>query len=346
VSEFRWDPLKCTWAITANHREKHPREFFVDRQQVTMTTCPFCPGQEDKTPPEVYASRYPSPAAGGPDWRVRVVPNKFPLLHIEGELNRHPEGIYQVMEGIGAHEVIIETPRHDQCLADLDVEQLTCVLQAYRARLIDLQHDKRFRYLQIFKNYGVEAGAPVSHSHSQLMAVPITSPVIKTELNACRSYFRANERCLICDLIAQDTADGRRIVYNDGHFVVVAPYASISPFELRLFPLRHSHDFALQSDSELSRFAVALLYTFQRLRSLLRDPPYNFFLHTAPPTHPRPGRPDYWASLPFDFHWHLEVVPRLKRIAGFEWGSGMFINSMPPELAALHLRNVDPTDGL
>ena len=341
MSEFRWDPLKRTWSITANHRERHPREFFVDRQRVTMTACPFCPGREDRTPPEVFAVRNPVAGSAFPPWRVRVVPNKFPLLRIEGALDRHPEGLYQAMQGIGAHEVIIETPDHDQSLADLDLKQLTCIFQAYRQRLLDLRLDKRFRYLQIFKNHGVEAGSPVSHPHSQLMAVPITPPLLKVELNACRSYYQEQQRCLSCDLIAQDRADGRRVVYDDEHFIVVTPYASTSPFELRLFPVRHNHDFALETDQALAQFAAALRNTLQRLRSLLRDPPYNFILHTAPPAHPRAGRPDDWMSLANDFHWHLELVPRLKRIAGFEWGSGVFINSMPSEDAARHLRSVD-----
>ena len=343
MSEFRWDPLKRSWSITANHRERHPREFFVDRQRVTMTACPFCPGREDRTPPEIFAVRGPADAGELSKWRVRVVPNKFPLLRIEGELERHPEGLYQAMQGIGAHEVIIETPQHDKSLADLDLKQLTSIFQVYRQRLLDLRLDKRFRYLQIFKNHGIEAGAPLPHPHSQLLALPITPPRVKVALNACRDYYQTQQQCLICALIAQDRADGRRIVYEDEHFIVVAPYASISPFELRLFPLRHNHDFALETDLALTQFAAALRDTLQRLRSLLRDPPYNFILHTAPPPHPRPDRPEDWVSLPDDFHWYLEMVPRLKRIAGFEWGSGVFINIMPAEDAARHLRSTQAT---
>jgi len=346
LSEFRWDPFKCTWSITTNNRERDPREFIVDRQQVTLTTCPFCPGQESSTPPEVFAIRNPFSPANSPDWQVRVVPNKFPVLRIEGEIDRRSDGIYETMQGIGAHEVIIESPQHDQGLADLDEGHLTSVFQAYRERLVDLRRDKRFRYLQIFKYFGAEAGAPVPHSHSQLMAVPIIPPVIRTELSACRKFFRANQRCLACDLIARETADGRRVVYNDGQFIVVAPFASAFPFELRLFPLRHCHDFALLQNSELTGFAIALRDTLRRMRMLLNDPPYNFILHTAPPAHPDPDNPEDWISLPQDFHWHLDLVPRLGRIAGFEWGSGVYINNMPPENAARHLRNVDLAAGL
>ena len=346
MSEFRWDPLKATWVITANHRAREPRDFFLERQQVQTSSCPFCPRHEGKTPPEVFALRAPGHPANGGGWQVRVVPNKFPLLRIEGELGRRPEGLYETMQGIGAHEVIIETPDHDRAMADFSTEEIALVLQAYRARLLDLRRDTRFRYLQVFKNYGIEAGAPLPHAHSQIMAVPITPPTTKMELNICRGYFRSNDRCLICDLVAQDLSDGRRVVYDDGRFLVVAPYASCFPFELRLTPHRHSHDFALQADADLMACAEALRNVLRRLRNLLRDPPFNFILHTAPPPQPRPGHPDYWGSLAYDYHWHIELVPRLSRIAGFEWGSGFFINLMPPEDAARFLRGTDPEGSL
>lgn len=346
MSDFRWDPLKSTWVITANHRAREPRDFFLERQQMQINSCPFCAGHEAKTPGEVFALRQPGLPADGPGWQVRVVPNKFPLLRIEGDLDRRADGLYEVMNGIGAHEVVIETPEHHRSMADLSTAEITLVLQAYRARLLDLRRDARFRYLQIFKNHGFEAGAPLPHAHSQIMAVPITPPLIKTELESCRAYFQGHDRCLICDLVVQERNDGRRVVLDDGQFLAVAPYASCFPFELRLFPSRHQHDFALQSDEELAACAAALRDLLRRLRSLLRDPPFNFILHTAPPMQPRPGRPDYWTSLPFDYHWHIELVPRVSRIAGFEWGSGFFINLMPPEDAARFLRGADPDGAL
>lgn len=342
MSEFRWDPLKDTWVITANHRAREPRDFYRDRQQIQTSACPFCPGCEGKTPSEVFALRQPGLPANGPGWQVRVVPNKFPLLRIEGELTRRAEGLYETLPGIGAHEVVIETADHQRSMADLSVAEITLVLQAYRARLLDLRRDQRFRYLQVFKNHGFEAGAPLPHAHSQIMAVPITPPTTKAELNVCRDYFRSHERCLVCDLIAQELADGRRVVVNDNRFLVVTPFASCFPFELRLLPRVHGHDFALQDDTDLEDCAATLRNVLRRLRNVLRDPPFNFILHTAPPLQPRAGRPDYWASLPFDYHWHIELVPRLTRIAGFEWGSGFFINLMPPEDAARFLREIDP----
>jgi len=342
LSEFRKDPLKGTWVITENQRVRQPREFLVDRQQTKMTLCPFCPGQEAKTPLEVFALRPANTAANEPGWQVRVVPNKFPVLRIEGELNQQTIGLNCSMHGIGAHEVIIETADHRRSLAQLETTEITAVLKAYRARLLDLRQDPRFRYLQVFKNHGIEAGAPLPHSHSQLMAVPITPPVTRNELNACRAHFNATGHCLICDLLEQEIADGRRVVFNDGRFVVLAPYASCLPFELRLFPLLHNHDFALQDDQELSACAKALQDMLRRLHGLLQDPPYNFILHTSPPCHSRSNKPGDWSTLAQDYHWHIELVPRLSQIAGFEWGSGFYINPLPPEDAAHFLRDTDP----
>jgi UDPglucose--hexose-1-phosphate uridylyltransferase len=341
LSEFRWDPLKGTWVITENQRSRQPREFIIERQRTSITVCPFCPGQEDKTPRELYALRPEGTQPNEPGWQVRVVPNKFPVLRIEGELNQQSTGLYRSMHGVGAHEVIIETADHQRSLAQLEVPEISAVLQAYRARLLDLRQDPRFRYLQIFKNHGIEAGAPLPHSHSQLMAVPITPPVTRSELNACFGHYRATGNCLICDLLAQEIADGRRVVCNDGRFLVLAPYASCFPFELRLFPLQHNHDFALQSDQELTECARALQEMLRRLFRLLEDPPYNFILHTAPPTPSKVSKPGYWQSLEHDYHWHIELVPRLSQIAGFEWGSGFFINPLPPEDAARFLRSID-----
>ncbi len=342
MSEFRWDPLKGTWVITENQRARQPREFLIDRQKTSITICPFCTGQESKTPPEVFALRPDGTVANGPDWQVRVVPNKFPLLRIEGQLNQKTTGLYRSMQGVGAHEVIIETADHQRSLAQLDIAETTNVLKAYRARLLDLRQDTRFRFLQIFKNHGVEAGAPLPHSHSQLMAVPITPPVTRNELNTCREHFRSTGNCLVCDLLAEEIADGRRVVFNDGRFLVLAPYASCFPFELRLFPLQHNHDFALQNDRELADCARALQEMLRRLFRLLEDPPYNFILHTAPPIHACFSKPGYWQTLARDYHWHIELVPRLSQIAGFEWGSGFYINPLPPEDAAGFLRDTDP----
>lgn len=345
MSELRWDPLKKSWTIIINHLWRRPRDFPRERETSTLAVCPFCYGREEKSPPEVFAIRPRDSLPNTPGWKVRVVPNKYPVLRIEGDLDHRGVGLYDVMNGVGAHEVIIESPDHDRSMADFSPGEIADVFRAYRVRLLDLRRDARFRYIQIFGNHGLEAGAAIPHPHSQLIALPLTPTMVSTELSSCRAYYRDKERCLICDLLAQELATQDRIVLDDGRFVVYAPYASSFPFELHIAGRRHGHDFALLTDEEFLALAETFKEALQRLRSVLRDPPYNFILHTAPPAHPRPGKPDHWRTLPLDFHWHLELVPRLTKIAGFEWGSGFHINPTPPEEAARFLRQADLVAG-
>ncbi|MEJ2469808.1 MAG: galactose-1-phosphate uridylyltransferase [Desulfuromonadales bacterium] len=340
MSEFRWDPLKGSWVITENQRSRRPAEFISERQLTALSTCPFCPGYEQNTPDEVYALRPPGSPPNTPGWQVRVVPNKFPVLRIEGQLGEQSTGLYRTMPGVGAHEVIIETPDHHGDLVHMTATDVAAVLQAYRARLCDLRQDRRFSYLQVFKNHGIEAGAPLCHSHSQLMAMPIIPPIIRQELEHCQAHSLAQGSCLVCDLLAQERAHGERVVYDDERFVVLAPFASGAPFELRLFPLQHNHDFTLQTDQDLLHCALALQDMLRRLYRLLQDPPYNLVLHTAPPQD-GPDSPTVAGSPGQNFHWHFELVPRLNRLVGFAWGSGIHINPLPPEDAAKFLRDID-----
>jgi len=340
MSELRWDPLKLHWVIIATERGRRPRDFQVEPNEAEMTSCPFCYGNEDKTPAEIFAIR-PSGPANSPNWKVRVIPNKYPVLRIEGEIKSKGYGLYDVMTGIGAHEVIIETPQHEKGLADLSVAEVTDVLIAYRARFLDLRRDSRFRYMVLFKNHGVRAGATLAHSHSQLIAVPLTPPVAATELKICRDFYANKERCIFCDLIDFELTCGDRVVKEFPNFVSVTPYASCFPFELRLYPKKHSHDFAMMDDGQLAELAVAMKDMLLRLKTVLKDPPYNFILHSAPPQQQRLGKPEYWGSLEYDYHWHIELVPRLTQIAGFEWGTGFYINPTSPEDAALFLREAE-----
>jgi UDPglucose--hexose-1-phosphate uridylyltransferase len=339
MSELRWDPLKQHWVIIATDRGRRPRDFQVEAESSQLEACPFCYGFESKTPPEIFAIR-PTGPANSPGWQVRVIPNKYPALRIEGELKSRGYGLYDVREGIGAHEVIVETPDHSRSMADLTPAEITSVLIAYRARFLDLRRDIRFRYMVLFKNHGARAGATLSHSHSQLIAVPLTPPVAATELRVCREFYASRERCLFCDLIEFELGTGERVVKETADYVLVTPYASCLPFELRLYPKRHAHDFALLDDRQLAILAAAMKDMLVRIKTVLKDPPYNFILHTAPPRLPRPGKPDYWGSLEQDYHWHIELVPRLTQMAGFEWGTGFYINPTSPEDAAAFLREV------
>lgn len=342
MSELRWDPLKASWVIISNKEGRRPADFIRERQQIHTSVCPFCYGQEGKTPPEVFAIRGKDSVENGQGWKVRVIPNKYPALRIEGNLDKRGVGLYDAMNGIGAHEVVIENPDHDRSMAEFSTEEIVDVLTAWRSRLLDLRKDPRFRYILAFRNHGIEAGAPIPHPHSQIIALPVTPPMRATELSTCRKYFERKERCLVCDILTQEREDGRRIVSDDGNYLVFAPFASRFPFELNLLPWRHSHDFTLLADNDLADLAKTLKDTLLRLHQVLHDPPYNLALHNSPPMHLRLGKPSYWGSIPYDYHWHIEIVPRLGAGAGFELGTGLHMNPAPPEIAARFLREADP----
>jgi len=235
------------------------------------------------------------------------------------------------MNGVGAHEVIIETPDHTASLATIPVDAVADVLLAYRERMLDLKKDPRFESVLVFKNHGEAAGASLEHPHSQLIATPII-PIMLTELLAgAAQYWNMKERCVWCDILRQERRAGKRVILESPGFMALAPFAPRFPFETWILPTRHRSAFEECDIGELREFAGVLSEFLKRLSRLLKDPPYNFVLHTAPLREP---------SLDH-FHWHLEVIPKLTRIAGFEWGSGFFINPLPPEDAAAALAQTD-----
>jgi UDPglucose--hexose-1-phosphate uridylyltransferase len=306
--------------------------------------CPFCPGNERKTPPEIWSVREGGSEPDGPGWQVRVIPNKFPALRVEGDLGRAARGIYDRMAGIGAHEVVVETPDHQMGTADLPREQLVQVLTAYRDRLKDLLQDPRLKYILIFKNHGARAGASLAHPHTQPIATTVTPRTIASELTACLEHHRIKERCLFCDILHQEISDGVRMVRDDGAYVTYAPYASRFPFEMTLLPRNHSHSFAELSDEQLDQLAVHLKDVLLRLKISLSDPAYNFVLHTSPNPNVIPRRSGHFETIEYDFHWHIEILPRVTHIAGFEWVTGFYINPTPPEIAAEYLRTAKPEE--
>ncbi len=344
MSELRYCPIKNRWTIIAPERRLRPLEFLVP-EPATMPLSPevdpFAPGNEDRTTPEIFSLPTLDPTSS-PRWQVRVFANKFPALRVEGEVHREGFGLNDSVSGVGAHEVIVECPESAREMADFTVDELSQVLVAWRARIMDLRRDTRLRYVLIFKNQGSEAGASVTHAHSQLIATPIIPSVVAQELNASRKHFTSKERCLFCDLVHQELELGARVAIETASFVAINPYASALPFETWILPRRHAHDFATADDTELRGLAVILRDLLRRIRLLLEDPPFNLVLHTAPSPHPRPGHPDDWSTIEHDFHWHLELVPRISRRAGFEWGSGYTINPTAPEEAARLLQEADP----
>ncbi|NOT35073.1 MAG: galactose-1-phosphate uridylyltransferase [Candidatus Eisenbacteria bacterium] len=333
MPELRKDPVVGRWVIISTERSRRPTNFAPPQPTTSSGFCPFCPGHEDKTPPEVHAVRPRGGPSNSGGWDVRVVPNKFPALQVEGSLDRRGEGLYDKMSGIGAHEVVIETPDHSKDLADLPVAHIAEVLDAYRVRMIDLHRDKRLRYVLIFKNHGGTAGATLEHTHTQLIALPIIPKQLQEELDGARRYYELKERCVFCDIVAQETSEGlgRRVVLMNERFVALAPFAPRFPFETWILPRRHDAAYQQISDpSEMIDLATILKETLQRLNLALERPPFNFVIHTAPVAD---GDAEH-------YHWHIEIMPKLTRVAGFEIGSGFYINPTPPEDAAQFLREI------
>ena len=328
MPELRKDPITGRWVIIATDRARRPSDF--SRESVPPPSarfCPFCYGNEQKTPPEVLAYRQQGPP-NSPGWSVRVVPNKFPALGIEGDLNRQGDGMYDKMNGIGAHEVIIETPDHKATMADMPEKQIEEVLWAYRDRINDLKRDQRFRYIVVFKNHGEAAGASLEHPHSQLIALPVIPKRVREEVDGARNYFEFKERCIYCDIMRQETAAGVRLVAETDRFLVVEPYAPRFPFETWIMPKRHESHFENSDAPTLQNLAWMVRSTLRKIDKVLERPAYNFIVHSAPVQEP---------SLQY-YHWHIEIIPKLTKVAGFEWGTGFYINPTPPEESAKFLR--------
>jgi len=337
MSELRKDPVLDRWVIIATERGRRPSDLPSAGSEPRPATCPFCGGNEHMTPPEIYAARGNTPA-NGPGWEVRVVANKFPALNIEGTVERSGIGLLDRMTGVGAHEVIIETPTHEEDMAEASLEHTATVIKTFQQRTLDLRRDDRFRHIIIFRNHRAEAGASLSHPHSQLIALPIVPQIVKATLQPARLHYMRKERCIFCDLIEQELALPDRVVRVTDQFVVLSPFAAGFPFELTIYPLRHSHDFVQMDDKEMLALAEVIKDVLQRYKTVLNDPPYNMMLQTAPTTLPRPGHPEYWGTIAYDFHWSIQIIPRLTKQAGFEWGTGFFINPVSPELAAESLQ--------
>ena len=316
--------------IIATDRARRPSDFAREHSNPQSARfCPFCPGHETKTPPEVLAYRT-SGSPNQPGWTLRVVPNKFPALRVEGELDRQGEGLYDKMNGIGAHEVIIETTEHLATLGDLSEKPVADLLFALRDRVLDLKKDHRLKYMVMFKNHGESAGASLEHPHSQLIALPVVPKRVQEEIDGAKRHYKYRERCIYCDMIQQEFLTGTRVVMETDHFVVLSPYAPRFPFETWIVPRKHESHFERTEAAAMHNLGWVMRALMRKMDKVLESPPYNLIIHTSP------AQED---PLPY-YHWHVEVMPKLTRVAGFEWGSGFYINPTPPEEAARFLRDV------
>jgi len=331
MPELRKYPIVGRWVIVAKSRAKRPHDFDTAPRRRRGAFCPFCEGQEHHTPAEILAYRSPGTEANRPGWRVRVVPNKFPALEIEGALDKRGDGIYDMMQGVGAHEVIIETPRHLVSTSDLSEAEIREVLWVYRDRLVDLKKDRRLVYGMIFKNVGAAAGASLEHTHSQLIVTPIVPINVGEEMTGSLEFFDYRGRCVYCDMIRQELAQERRIVVDAPGFVAFCPFASRFPFETWIVPKRHSSHYEAIEKPAVEELSGMLRQVIAKIEAALDQPAYNYIIHTAPFDTQELGH----------YHWHIEIMPSLTKAAGFEWGTGFYINPVPPEDAAAFLREVE-----
>jgi UDPglucose--hexose-1-phosphate uridylyltransferase len=332
MPELRKDPIIGRWVIISTERGKRPSDFAKPIKRKENPTCPFCPGNESATPPEVLAFRPAESEPNKPGWTLRVISNKYPALRIEGELNREGKGIYDKMNGIGAHEVIIETPDHIKDMTDFEDKEVEDVIWAYISRTKDLSKDPRFRYILVFKNQGEEAGASLEHSHSQLIATPVVPKRVTEEVEKSKSYFDYKERCIFCDIVKQEISENERVVLQNDFFISLEPFAPRFPFETWILPKSHASLFRNTKKEAVPFLAKVLKETLQRLAKALNNPPYNYIIHTSPL-----GNNDQLEH----YHWHIEIMPKLTRVAGFEWGTGFYINPTSPEDAAKYLKEIE-----
>lgn len=330
MPHLRFDETVSGWVIFSPSRSRRPhsRSFAGPVADTTEHNhCPFCPGNEKLTPPEIYAER-----PNGRGWQVRVIPNKFPALRIEEDRQRVVDGFgNQWMGGCGAHEVLIESPEHSVFLPYQPIDQIERVLRTAQSRYNDLMRDQRFQTVIVFKNHGVAAGTSLAHPHWQLIATPVVPRLLRLKHFEAAEYFDRTGRCLYCVIAKRELDAQERMVTANKEFVAFCPYAAHVPFETWILPRKHQSSFGQAEPDKLAALASLLKDVLLRLTAGLDNPDYNLTIDTAP-------RGDEEKSY---FLWHLRILPRLSEPAGFEMGSGMSINTVLPEESAKFLREVD-----
>jgi len=331
MTELRQDPLSGRWTMISESRSQRPIQLAATVAKGETGPCPFCPGNEGETPPAVRI--YPE---SGP-WEVRVVPNKYPAVDCEPfESPRYgspddvvpPDSMFVGCVNYGRHEVVIESPRHVGDFLEVDSPFAQLAFQAYRDRIVDLTADPRLNYVQVFKNNGASSGASIHHVHSQILAMQRVPPDLRQELEASRRWMARHSECLLCRLLADEQECGARLVSETTHFAAWCPFASRFPFETWIVPRRHASRFETIADSVLAELAEFVREILARLRRAQGEVAYNYVLHTAPL---RDANCDH-------YHWHWEILPRLATLGGYEYATGVYINTVPPEFAARELR--------
>jgi UDPglucose--hexose-1-phosphate uridylyltransferase len=330
MPEFRKDFITGRCTIIASERAKRPRQAFCDSSSPSPESCPFCPGHEDQTPPEVLAYREPGTQPNGPGWTVRVVPNKYPaVLDDEGAV-LNADGLHKASRAVGVHEVIIEAPAHVKSMTQLSERQIAAVLQAYSDRVAALKKDPRWRYVLIYKNQGATAGATLEHAHSQLIALPEIPPAVAQEMKGARDYFASLGRCCYCDIVQMELCQRQRLIAVSERFIVFCPHAARFPYETWILPKRHSPFFECSGGDEYDELARCLREVLSRLERALDSSSLNYVIHSN----------SSGEGANVHDHWRFEILPKTTQVAGFEWGSGAFINPVAPENAARMMREL------
>jgi len=332
MSEWRKDPVVDRWVVISTERNKRPHEYKKSADEVKRDdVCPLCEGREKETPPEIFAYREYGSSPDTPGWWVRVVPNKFPAVRVDTNTGLSRRGVYSFMNGLGAHEVIVESTEHVDNIDTQSDRQVEEIIRMWRDRALDLRKDTRLKYIQIFKNYGPTAGASLQHTHSQLIAIPMVPVDVQEEVEGVEKYARESGRCVFCDIIGQEMAERERVIIEGTHFLSLAPFASRFPFEMWIIPKAHQPDFGMIGEEQVGDLARVFRTSLRKLGLAVNNPPYNMVIHTAPVNY---GTYEH-------YHWHIEIMPRLTIMAGFELGTGFYINPTTPEMAAKVLRDTE-----
>jgi len=328
MPELRKNPITGEWVIISPKRNKRAFDFISKTKWKEVTECCLCEGHESETPPEVFSLRKKGTKPNTPGWWIRVVPNKYPALQIKGKPDVERMGIYTMMKGTGVHEIIIETPEHKEDLFSLGNKRIRQVIQVYRDRIVKLTQIPYIKYVLVFKNQGEEAGASLRHSHSQIIATPMVPKKVQKELRGAKRYYELDKRCIFCDIIAQELTLQKRVILENKMFLAFTPYASCSPYEICILSKEHGFIFQEITQDQLTYLTQILKDTIKTMNKTLCNPSYNYFLHLPP------LKRDFLKY----YHFHLGIIPRLTKLAGFEWGTGYYINPVSPEEAASKLR--------
>ena len=332
MNQLRREPLLGRWVAVLDHSLK-PDEY-VFSSEVSSGICHICQGDGDNEEVEVVYD-------GSGNWIAKVVRDSISVFAPYGDLGRKGKGMYDLMNSYGETEIVIESPEHEVAPEDRGREQMELIIDLYLRRVTELERDEKIRYVMVHKNCGVHSGDTCGHPHSLITATPVIPMRIKAELDGAKHYYGYKERCIFCDILREEIRLSERVIMDTAHYLVFCPFAARFPFEFWILPKRHNCSFKEINDDEKKDLATVMTVMLKRLRRVLNNPPYNYVLHTAPSRIPRM---EHWHTLGEDFHWHIEVMPRIKRLTGFELGSGMYILSTSPEDASKYLKEVSDGD--